>query len=162
MNANISGIAQTALSVVFTLGGIASAIAAALLGVRMIVYAGLSSSYGVSQVLGSLITLALGLALMIAGPSLAGAIVTATPTSTALPGGAWGESVGQAVGLLMRIAAGVAAVGLSWNALQIIFGVALGHADVAPVGQRLLATALALILVLGSPTIVTTLSSALK
>lgn len=162
MNANITGIAQMGLSLVFALGGAAVAIAAALIGVRLIVYSGISSSYGVSQVVLSLITLALGLVLMLVGPEIAGVIVKATPASVALPGGVWGASVGHAVGLIMRIAAAVAAVGMSWNALQIILGVVFGNHDVPSVGYRMLGNALALMLVLSAPAMVNALASSLK
>lgn len=162
MNANIEGIAQMAISFVFALGGAATAIAAALLGVRLIVCAGLSSGYGVGEAILSLVTLGLGLALMLSGPTIAGAIVKATPASIALPGGPWGVSVGQAIGLIMRIAAAVAAVGMSWNALQIVFGVVFGNSDVPSVGYRMLGNALALLLVLSAPAVTNALAASLK
>lgn len=162
MNANIASLAQMAISLVFALGGAATAIAAALLGVRLMVYAGLTSGYGVSEAILSLVTLGLGLALMLSGPTIAGAIVKATPASTALPGGPWGASVGQAISLIVRIAAAVAAVGMSWNALHIIFGVVFGNGNVPAIAYRMLGNALALLLVLSAPAITNALAATLK
>lgn len=149
---NAQGLGRAMLQTVFAIGGVAAAVAGAVSGVRLIINSALSSSYGVSQAVGSILVALIGLALMISGPAIAGEIVRAAPASGAFSG-PWGAAANEWIRVLTQLAAVIAAVGIAWNAVQFILDAVFGGSGElsAAVMGRILACALALGLALAAP-----------
>ncbi len=78
--------------------------------------------------------------------------------------GAWTEAVNSWVIVLIRIAAVIAVIGLSWNAVHLILDSAVGGAghSLAAIVYRVIGIVLALLLVAGAPSIVNSLQALLR
>jgi hypothetical protein len=74
-NAMLLNLGQQVLSLVFAVGGLASAIGLAVIGVRLIVGSTTGSSYASTQAVFALLGAACGLVLMLTGPTIADAII---------------------------------------------------------------------------------------
>jgi hypothetical protein len=111
-----------ALSVVFALGGVCAALAGTIAGIRLLLANVLGSGYALGQAISSLIVAMIGLALMLAGPSMASMIVRGVGGigGVAGLGGAWGEGARGILIVIIQLGAVIAAVGISWNAVLMI------------------------------------------
>ncbi|MGQ9890088.1 MAG: hypothetical protein ACUVSX_16615 [Aggregatilineales bacterium] len=162
---NVQGMGTAVLRVVFGIGGVAAAAAGAVSGVRLIASSALSSGYGVSQAVGSVVVALIGLALMISGPAIAGEIVRTTAVSPSFSGmGDWSKAANAWIRILTQLAAVIAAVGIAWNAVQFILDAAFGGSGElsAEVMGRILGCALALALALAAPGITTGLAGVIR
>jgi len=108
--------------VVFALGGICAALAGTIAGIRLLLANVLGSGYALGQAISSLIVTMIGLALMLAGPSMASMIVRGVGGigDVAGPEGVWGLGLRGILVVIIQLGAVIAAVGISWNAVLMI------------------------------------------
>jgi hypothetical protein len=74
--ATATTVAQRALSAVFMIGGAASAVGLSIIGVKIVFGNASNSGYNTSQGIMALVGAGVGLVLMLAGPSIASAVIT--------------------------------------------------------------------------------------